>query len=922
MTASTTMDEQTIRYRVLGPIELNAANGDVVRLARAQERSVLAALLLEPGRVVGAARLVDVVWGESPPPTATALLHAHISRIRAALGVAGLPTIGHVAGAGYRLDADPHQVDLWRFTDLAERAADASDDVANALYDRALALWRGEPFGGAAGDVLAQRIAPGLLDQRASAEESALAIRLRRHGPASVLAAVSTLHSAHPVRESTAVLLMNTLHAAGRTDEALEVFRDLRRKLVDTLGIEPSAETQRAHAALLDGGVDDGAQQRTAPCVPAQLPRALPRLAGRSDLIAQMSEDLTADAPAPPVIVVAGAPGNGKTALAVHVADLVRGHFEDGQLFVHLAGASDASVDVADALGGFLRAMGVSGEELADLPESERSSLFRSMLATRRMLVVLDDARDAAQVRPLLPARAGCAVVVTSRSALPELECSRHVELQPLDRQAGEAMLASEVGARRLEADSGALRVVLDACAGVPLALHVVAGRLRSRPSWSVADLAARLVAHGRTLDELVIGDLAVRSSLRRSYRLLDPVAARVFRLLALSSSDMEIHRVAAMTTYGESQVVNAIDRLADLHLVTSPSSGRVGFHDLVREYAKECLLGQEHESDRRKALEVLVRGYADDLRDAACVLTPGPGRRPQAAASRFASRQEASRWIESEFRAIAGAIGSAAEVGAWTSPRLSGCLRWLAKLCDPYAHAEELVALADTVSARCVADGDRHSQGVAAAASGGALLRVNGYRRAIGPIRESLELLAGSADVAEATALNHLAIACDGLGRAAERRECLRRSYEVYRTLGDLRGQAIAAINLCDHYAKVGLCSRAMDIGRHAIDLTDEIDAPDLAPIAMINTADAARGLGLFSEAERLLDDALAAAQTDRAEAKAGEALLGLGRLSRERGDTPRAVSNYERAITAFRGAGARHEEQMAVRERAELRL
>ncbi|HEU4423406.1 MAG TPA: BTAD domain-containing putative transcriptional regulator, partial [Pilimelia sp.] len=567
---------------------------------RSRQERTLAALLLDANQIVPVGRLVDAVWDDEPPRTARKLIQNSVSALRQQL--AGSAEVVS-SSAGYLLRVPDGQLDLTIFEEATARArrSAAAGDAASAVEDlrTALALWRGPALAGLTGRVIEARAA-SLDEARIAAIEECLTQELtlgRHHEVAGELSAAVT---DHPLRERLVGLLMLALHRSGRRAEALMAFQQLRARLAEELGLDPGAELCRLHEAVLraDPTLDPvppaalGAP--TAAPVPAQLPADVPDFTGRDDHLKQLDKLATDPGTVTTVVVTAisGTAGVGKTALAVHWAHRVSDRFGDGQLYVNLRGfdPSGSVMDPAEAIRGFLQALAVPPESIPGSLAAQ-VGLYRSLLAGRRMLIMLDNARDAEQVRPLLPGTPGCLVVVTSRAQLPGLVTAgaHPLTLDLLAPAEARDLLTRRLGADRLAADPDAVDEIITRCARLPLALTVVAARAAYSPSFRLATIAAELRHTRGGLDAFDSGDTAtdVRAVFSWSYRALSPDAARLFRLLGIHPGpDISTPAAASLAGIPPDQARPLLAELARAHLITEHRPGRYAFHDLMRAYA------------------------------------------------------------------------------------------------------------------------------------------------------------------------------------------------------------------------------------------------------------------------------------------------------------------------------------------------
>jgi DNA-binding SARP family transcriptional activator len=624
---------ERVTFRVLGPVGITRAEG-AVRLPTGGVRVVLAMLVLHANQTVPVDRLVEALWGRDAPASARTQVQGFVSLLRRVLDTAIQPGAGAdiiaTSGAGYVLRVEPYDCDVTAFfAALAQaRLALSRGDPHSAVrsMNEALAQWRGQ----ACEDVTSRLLeaeADRLEQLRLSAAQECARIQLELGQLADALPPLVALVARHPLHERLRELLMLALYRSGQRAEALDQYRQVRKALVDELGIEPGPALRNLHLRMLRDDPDLHGGSLSAACTPpgrlAQLPADLADFTGHEAAVAQLLAVLDPahrDRDARIAIAaITGMPGIGKTALAVHVAQLARRDFPDGQMYVDLGGARQPRSS-RDVLTRLLRDLGA---DAADMPldEDELAARYRSRLAERRMLIVLDDVYDAAQVRPLLTGTGGCAVLLTARYRIPELSGLYQLDLDVFTRAQARELFAGVVGAPRVDAEPEATDEVLAACGGLPLAVRIAAVRLQTRPNWRVRDLADRLADRSRRLDHLDVGDLAIRQRLRDSYRSLpapvDPQAiapARAFRLLGLAGTPtVSLSAAAALLDWPEAAVGEALGVLVDAHLLDEPGPGRYRFHDLVALYAAECAEADEPRQARDDAVERMLRWYRGD---------------------------------------------------------------------------------------------------------------------------------------------------------------------------------------------------------------------------------------------------------------------------------------------------------------------
>ncbi|WP_280272732.1 AfsR/SARP family transcriptional regulator [Nocardia wallacei] len=703
-----------LKFAVLG--EVRAWRGEnPLDLGPKQRRAVLAALLLRRGRSATVADLVADVWGDRATASAVGALRNHILHLRKILEpdrAPGTPPAVLVGFAGgYALRLPPAAVDI----DLAEQYATEAERTSDAAlaHDRlqaALSLWAGTPLAGLPGPHAERRRAQ-LIERRLSLLERRLEADLRLGRHAEAITELQPLAAEHPLREKTRELLMTAFYHAGRRAEALEVFADTRATLVESLGLEPGPRLVDLQQRILRA---EPAPTRPAPVAErvrvAQLPADIADFTGRADWVRRMVEHLTAPGGAVPVCAIAGMGGVGKSTLAVHVAHLARDHFPDGQLHVDLHGFERRG-SAADTLGDFLRALGVPEGEIAASAQ-QRAAQFRSRLDGKRVLVVLDNARDAEQVAPLIPGTAGSAVLITSRSALPELPGAVGVRLDEMTAAEASTLLARIVGGDRVDAEPEAAEAVVRACGRLPLAVRIIGARLASRPRWTIAAIADRLADSRRRLGLLRTGDLAVEPVFRLGYDQLEPQQAKAFRMLAGPEvEDLPLPGAAAMLGLDRDEAEYLCESLVDLSLLDATAAGRYTHHDLLRLFARE--LGPADESE---ALPRLLDFYLATMKNVVAVCNPGT-RLPEylettrARGLSFSDGADAQCWLNTERRNLVALFRQAARLSAAASPAPALCadLAWaMAELIDGGPHAQELSRALEELLAAALRAGDR----------------------------------------------------------------------------------------------------------------------------------------------------------------------------------------------------------------------
>jgi len=628
-----------IVLRLLGPVEVRSA--DAWRQPdRPQLRLVLALIALRSGQVVPVGELIGAVWAETPPRSARASMQVLVTRLRRLL--AGTPGSKlERRGEGYRLHLEPDRLDVHRFRSLAKAGRDAADcRTAVAAFDEALALWRGPALADVPGTAKIEAIRSGLAEEHLSALQDRISAMLGCGLEWEAAAELPGLLARNPLAERLAGMLMVALYRCGQQADALKVFREVRARLVAELGIEPGPELQHMHQRILTGDPDltapplarvqalPPAASAAAPApaprvqrvVPRQLPTAPSHFAGRTAELQALTKLVNGGRDAGGTVMISaisGTAGVGKSTLAVYWGHQVAGEFPDGQLYVNLRGfgPSGPPVTSAEAIKGFLAAYQVPS---AAIPAGldTLAGLYRSMLAGTRTLIVLDNARDVDQVRPLLPASPGCLVLVTSRNQLAGLvanEGARLVTLDVLPEAEAHELLVSRLGPSRVRAEHDAVTEVARLCAGLPLALGIAATHAAARPDFALTALAAGLRDGQGRLDALDTGDAtgSLREVFSWSHQQLSHSAGRLFRLMSVHPGpDMSVQAAASIAGIAVPDAQRALGELSSASLVAERSPGRYSYHDLLRTYAAEQATDCDGDVEVRAAMNRMLDHY------------------------------------------------------------------------------------------------------------------------------------------------------------------------------------------------------------------------------------------------------------------------------------------------------------------------
>jgi DNA-binding SARP family transcriptional activator/tetratricopeptide (TPR) repeat protein len=837
-----------LEVRLLGPFQALAGSRPVP-VPAGRQRTLLAVLAMSAGRGVSTDRLVTAVWGERLPADGRRSIQTYLARLRAILGTGTItkePT-------GYALRADPDQVDALRLIQLLD-AARADPVRERECLLEALSLWRGTPFDGLRCDWLDQTETPRLVERYLTAIERRIDLDLAGGRHAELPAQLRELTAQHPLRESLWVRLLVVLDRCGRQAEALEQYETIRTHLADTLGADPGPELRRLHVDLLTGRAATPARPAAPPAAPAVVPRQLPAdldaFAGREAALKAL-HDLLPDGAGRlggPVVIsaIGGTAGIGKTTLAVHWAHQVADRFPDGQLYVNLRGfhPSGSAVTPAEAVRGFLDGLGVPPHRIPPDLDAQ-TARYRSLLAGRRMLVLLDNAHDADQVRPLLPGSPTCLVLVTSRDQLTGLiatGAARPVLLDLLPIEQARDLLANRLGGDRLAAEPEATDEIITRCARLPLTLALAAARATTRPTLALGTLAAQL-RDASALDVLTAGDPGTdpRAVFSWSYQALGADAARLFRMLGLHPGpDISTPAVASLAGQPEPQVTRLLGELCRAHLLAAPAPHRYAFHDLLRAYAGELAHAHDAEPERHAALGRLLDHYLHTAHAAALLLHPRresvrlPPRRAAVKREEFRDRREALDWFAAERTGLVAAVGLAAGAGFDTH---ASQLAWsLSDFLEEQGHWADWEATQRGALAAGIHLDSRSAQALAHRALGRVFIRRGRFDDAYTHLGRALDLYGELGDLAgQARTCRTIAYAHDLQGRYAEALPYQQQAHDLFRAAGDRVGQAFSLnglgwchAHLGDHRRSLTLCERALAIQQEIGDPHGQADTWD----------------------------------------------------------------------------------------------
>jgi DNA-binding SARP family transcriptional activator len=908
-----------LRFGVLGPVR--AWRGDEpLPTGSPQQRAQLAALLLREGRTATASELIDALWGDEPPSRALATIRTYASRLRKTLGSGVL----HSESGGYALRlAEGDELDLLRAQELvadAEKARSSGDLArARALLDEALALWDGESLAHVPGPY-AETQRTRLEEWRLQHLESRLDMDLEQGHHGEAVSELTALTATHPLRERLRELLMLALYRSGRQAEALAVYADTRRLLAEELGVDPRPDLRelqqrilRADPALAEPPAP-AQEPAAAPVRPAQLPATVPDFTGRSSFVTELGEVLASaegNGRVMAVSALAGIGGVGKTTLAVHVAHQARAAFPDGQLYVDLQGAGPRAAEPETVLGSFLRALGTADSAIPDSLD-ERAALYRSLLDGRRVLVLLDNARDAAQVRPLLPGTEGCAALITSRIRMVDLAGAHLVDLDVMSPEEALQLFTRIVGEERAAGEREAALDVVAACGFLPLAIRIAASRLAARRTWTVSVLAAKLADERRRLDELRAGDLAVKATFELGYGALEPAQARAFRLLGLADGpDISLAAAAAVLDLPVDETEDLLESLVDMSLLESAAPGRYRYHDLVRLYARSCAERDEHTpGERAAALSRLLDFYLATVAGGYAIERPGDRlvdhlERAAYPGLTFSDRHAAQDWLYAEAVCLLACVRQSARPG--TLRRAADVLWAAVDLAESGANSREYKAVAALL--RDVAEETRDARTQARALTALAFVHhISGSRFdvAVEEARRATELAEAAGDPLTCCWSSNISgVVALYQNRHDDGEEHFTRAIESFRALGDRPGEASALCNLSRIHLATGRTGSAVALARQGTAMYDDMGHALKGANGRYALGLALTASGKLVEATDCLQQALLVFRDSRQRLWEGMTLFRLAELDLTARRPAQAASNAEMALTLLRGIG-----------------
>jgi DNA-binding SARP family transcriptional activator/Flp pilus assembly protein TadD len=960
-----------VELRALGPVEA-VVDGELVDLGSPLQRALLALLLTRVDQPVAVDTLIEELWSGKPPAAAMASLLTYVSNLRRMLEPHRPPrapaTVLRIQAPGYVLDSRRAEVDVRQFGELATAGHEAltrgNPQQAMRDFDAALGLWRGPPYAEVRDAAWAASEIVRLEQLRLTVIEGRFTALLERGTHSLAVAELEAHVYDYPLREHGCELLALALYRAGRQAEALGVLRAARTRLAEELGIDPGPALQRLEHNILTQAPGLDWQPRPAPTtaatvlpiatrgpspvedqedilgheaplatlpasvstpsapplVPRQLPAHTPYFVGRAAELDQLTAVLDATTAGGGTVVITaieGTAGIGKTALALHWAHQVAERFVDGQLYVNLQGfdPTDTPVQPADALRGFLDAFDIPPERIPTSLDAQ-AGLYRSVLANRRMLVVLDNARDAEQVRPLLPASPTCLVVITSRNQLAGLIAehgARPVALDVLSAQEARSLLARHLSTERINTEPRAITELINHCGGLPLALAIVAARAATHPGFALGVLAKELADEHTRLDALDTGDStsSVRAVFSWSYQHLSPPAAKMFRLLGLHPGpDIALAAAAHLTDTPPHQARDALGELTRVHLLTQHTPGRYSFHDLLRAYATHLTITQDPPEDHHSALTRLFDYYLHTAAAAMTILQPADQhhrlRLPPSAipTPTLTDATTAQRWLNTERPNLAAIITHTAAHGwhTYTTQLATAVLHSYLGV----VHHPQALALYTHVQHAAHHTNDHTTEALALTGLGHIHWQQGRYQQAIDHHQQALTTCRKIDDrIGEALALNGLGFVYGRQGRYQQAIDHHQQALTICRETGYRFGEAIALSGLGIVYGRQGRYQQASDYHQQALTICEEIDFRFGEAVVLSGLGIVYGRQGRYQQAIDYHQQALTICRETGYRFGEAIALSGLGFVYGRQGRYQQAIDYHQQALTICRKTG-----------------
>ncbi|MFJ4656813.1 AfsR/SARP family transcriptional regulator [Nocardia sp. NPDC088792] len=891
-------------------------------IAAPQQLTVLAMLGIESGCTLSTRWLASRLWADQQPSSASGVLRNHVLALRRQFDAHGHPGAGSrwlaSTRGGYRLtvpvESDANAIERLITTAESDRSAGAAED-AKAKLAAALRLWRGDPLVGLPGP-WAEQERTRLRRLRSGLRGTSVAVALDLGQYTAAAAELETLIAAEPHNERWHELLMVALHGSGRRAEALAVYRKAHRLLTRELGLEPGPRLARLHQEILsaepsapdrtDETHQAGTEVAVSAYVPAQPPADIADFTGRERLVRELTELLTADTDQRPVVAITGMGGIGKTTLAVHLAHRLRKHYPDGSLYLDLGGTDEHpySADMLLAVG--LRSIGLDPGELPAEP-SERATLWRNVVAGRRMLLILDNARDIDHLTPLLPGTGAAAVLVTSRSSLAELFGARLVPLDVLAPEEAWALLERMVSAQRVSDEPDAAQEILHACGRLPFSLRIVGARLASRPTWRLAAVATRLIDERGRLAELTVGNTSVESVFRHGYRQLTPELARAFVLIALSDApDLPIAAIAALLDREPAEAERLCETLVDLSMLQTPELGRYRYHDLLRLFARG-VADRAQQQEWPRALHRLLDFYLATAKNIVELRDPGVSTcyyaETLAAGLRFTGEQQCTAWAMTERFGLIALYRQVADLPVARTRTLAVDLALVLAIGgDAGEHLPQVADALEVLNRAAEEDGDRRTMARAQLAAAIARLVGMGDLRAVRSLRHAGSALRDLNDPPGAIIAEQMlgtAAAYQGQVDVAVRH--FRGAIELGRETGGRWAEGMGWATIARAYCDARRWPEAVEAAQRALAIARLVGSLRLESMALHELGYATLHYGDPGTARELCEQALRVARRDGRRHQEGWALARLAEVILYSGDAEAAVPIAAEAVRAL---------------------
>jgi DNA-binding SARP family transcriptional activator/tetratricopeptide (TPR) repeat protein len=927
-----------MEYRVLGPLAV-LDDGKPVDIGSTRQRVVLAVLLMNANRVVSRDRLVDALWDRNPPSTANNQIQFCVSALRRKLAAHGAADVIETIPPGYLLRLGDHTLDAQEFELLVAsgRAAAADGRPHDAVRHliASLELWRGPAFVGVNSEIV-QVAATRLNEDRLALIEERMELELELGHHHDVIGEIAELVANYPLRERLRGQLMLALYRDGRQADALAAYRAARRRFLDELGLEPGQGLRDLEQAMLEndpalrpGSLTLAREPASVALVPRQLPAGVRDFVARQDLLGQIGAILRREPPPAPqpqhleIVVLSGRSGVGKTALALHVAHQLCDSYPDGQLFAQLEVGGTEPVSSAHVLEGFLQALGVT----LSAPPGNLEALaqtYRTRLAGRRVLVMLDAAVSVAQVIPLLPGSSSCAVIITSRNRLPGLPGARVFEVGVFDESTGVEMLTQVIGEERIRHEKDMAGQLVRLCGGLPVALRIAAAKLAARPHWKVARMIGRLEDEQRRLDELVFdeqvrGEGGIRASIALSYESLQPEARRLLRMLAiLGATDFADWVGAPLLNLDHTLVVDLMEHLVAARLIDArvleDQSVRFQMHELIRVYAVERLTQEEPAAERTAALRRILgcwlflaceahrRVYGGDF-----TVLHGTAERWELKAEVVADLlRNPLSWFRSERTALLFAIFKAAQAGldelCWDLAMTSSTHFESGSFLDDWRQSCDWAL--DVVRRK----GNRRGEAALLCSLSGLALAEHNLDNAVHCLEPALDLFGRLEDIhGWALAARNLAYVDRQRGHYDQALSRYEEAVQRLRAVGDRIAEAHVLNNMAQIYLDKRQYEPAEDLLNQALDICKSLNARRVAAQVEHRLGELRLGKGDLAGAEVAFESVMRAVLAGNDLVGQAYALHGLGTVRMMRVHYPRAEADLRAALEVSAQCGDR---------------